>query len=275
MKKFRSLIQAVFLMALAAESALFPGAVLARQETGFLDRTATIAGETYRYQVYVPADWDAGKKWPVILFLHGAGERGRDGLRQTDVGLPHALRTRPAEIPAVVVMPQCRADRTWDSADMRALALKALDQAVREFHGDESRLYAAGLSMGGYGVWELAAARTGRFAAYVVVCAGVGAAPNGYPDIRLSLAFDRNAADPYVELARRVGTTPAWIFHGDADPVVPVEESRRMYAALKTSDPNARYKEYPGVGHGSWENAFAEPELFPWLLAQRLPRAGR
>ena len=244
-------------------------ATFVRRETGFLDRSVTIGSQTYRYQVYVPAEWHAGKKWPVILFLHGAGERGSDGLLQTDVGLPHAIRVRSANVPAVVVMPQCRAERTWNSPDMQTLALKALDAAVREFDGDTQRLYATGLSMGGYGTWELAAAHPGLFAAYAVVCGGMRP-PKGYPDIRNSLVDDPSVPDPYAALGRRIGAAPVWIFHGDADPVVPVEEARRVYAALKPSDANARLTEYPGVGHDSWLKAYAEPDFFSWLLAQHL-----
>lgn len=256
---------------LSAATLLSAGTASALQQTGFLDRSVTIATETYRYQVYVPAEWHEGQKWPVILFLHGAGERGSDGLRQTEVGLPQVIRAGSAKVPAVVVMPQCPEGKTWNSPDMQNLALKALDEAVREFDGDADRLYATGLSMGGYGTWELAAARPGLFAAYAVVCGGMRP-PNGYPEIRNSLIDDPSVPDPYAELARRIGASPVWIFHGDADPVVPVDEARRVFAALKTSDVNARLTEYPGVRHDSWLKAYAEPDFFGWLLAQHLHR---
>ncbi len=230
-----------------------------------------ISSETYRYQVFVPAGWSADKKWPVILFLHGSGERGRDGLKQTDVGLPHAIRMRTADVPAVVVMPQCPEGKTWNSPAMQALALKTLEQAVAAFSGDPDRLYATGLSMGGYGTWELAAAHPELFAAYAVVCGGMRA-PKDYPDIRHSYAANPAMGDPYAALARRIGTTPVRIYHGDADTVVPVEEARRVFAALKPLDPNARLTEYPGVGHDSWNKAYAEPDFFSWLLAQSRPR---
>jgi len=229
-----------------------------------------MAGETFRYQVYVPAGWRADEKWPVVLFLHGAGQRGADGSHETDIGLPNAIRDRAARLPAVVVMPQCREGKTWDSPEMLALALEALDRAIKEFNGDEARLYATGLSMGGYGTWELAAAHPGLFAAYAVVCGGMRP-PKGYPDIRHTLVDDPAVKDPYEALARRVGATPAWIFHGDADPVVPVEEARKIFAALEPLDPNAKITVYSGVGHDSWTKAYAEPDFFSWLLAQRLP----
>jgi predicted peptidase len=206
---------------------------------------------------------------PVVLYLHGAGERGDDGLRHTEAGLLPALRARSAEPPAVIVMPQCLPGRTWSSPGMQALALAALDAAVAEFGGAPDRLYATGLSMGGYGVWELAAARPRRFAAYAVVCGGLRP-PAGHPDIRHSLVDDPSVPDPYAELARRAGPTPAWLFHGEDDATVPAEESRRVHAALRAGGADARITVYPGVGHGSWLRAYGEPGLWDWLLAQRL-----
>ena len=239
-----------------------------RAQTGFLNRTVMEAGEEYRYQVYVPADWNDHKQWPVILFLHGAGERGDDGLLQSDVGLGHAIRKNAAAFPFIVVMPQCRKGKVWTQPDMEAQALEALDRSIKEFHGDRERVYLTGLSMGGFGTWDLAAKYPGRFAAYVVICGGIIPLPQ-LPEIAVSLAKEHKVADPYAETARLVGKTPVWIFHGDADPAVPVEESRKMKAALEAAHANVRYTEYAGVGHESWDNAYAEPDLVPWLLQQR------
>jgi predicted peptidase len=238
-----------------------------RAQTGFLNRTVMEAGEEYRYQVYVPADWNDHKKWPVILFLHGAGERGDDGLLQSDVGLGHAIRKNAAAFPFIVVMPQCRKGKVWTQPDMEAQALEALDRSIKEFHGDRERVYLTGLSMGGFGTWDLAAKYPGRFAAYVVICGGISPLPQ-LPEIAVTLAKEHKVADPYAETARLVGKTPVWIFHGDADPAVPVEESRKMKAALEAAHANVRYTEYAGVGHESWDNAYAEPDLVPWLLQQ-------
>jgi len=238
-----------------------------RAQTGFLNRTVMEAGEEYRYQVYVPADWNDHKKWPVILFLHGAGERGDDGLLQSDVGLGHAIRKNAAAFPFIVVMPQCRKGKVWTQPDMEAQALGALDRSIKEFHGDRERVYLTGLSMGGFGTWDLAAKYPGRFAAYVVICGGISPLPQ-LPEIAVTLAKEHKVADPYAETVRLVGKTPVWIFHGDADPAVPVEESRKMKAALEAAHANVRYTEYAGVGHESWDNAYAEPDLVPWLLQQ-------
>lgn len=239
------------------------------RDTGFLDGTVSVGGEAYRYQVFVPADWSNAVKWPVILFLHGAGERGNDGLRQTSVGLPEAIRENPAAFPFVVVMPQCRANQIWSDPPMAAQALAALDSVVKEFHGDRDRLYLTGMSMGGYGTWDYAARMPGTFAALVVVCGGL-AGPKFWPQLHVPMMDDPKIADPYAETARRVGKTPVWIFHGDADDTIPVGEARKMAAALKAPGANFQYTEYVGVGHDSWLKAYAEPRLGSWLLEQRL-----
>ena len=235
-----------------------------KRETGFLDRSVAIQGIEYKYQVFVPDTWTPAKKWPVILFLHGAGERGDDGLPQTQVGIATAVRLSRSRFPAVIVMPQCRKDVWWTQAEMEDVALKTLDAAQKEFHGDPQRVYLTGLSMGGYGTWYLAGKYPGRFAAIVPICGGVL-----LPDqARAQPAGD---AKPYLEAAKKIGgNTPVWIFHGGADNVVPVTESQRMAEAMKALGGEVHYTEYPGVGHNSWDKAYAEAELIPWLLAKTI-----
>ncbi len=257
------------LAALVAVASVFAGSASARVETGFLDRTANEAGKVYRYQVYVPADFNSQKSWPVILFLHGSGERGSDGLLQTQVGLPHAIRQDSARFPFIVVMPQCSQGMTWSAPAMRSLAFEALDRSIKEFHGDRHRIYLSGLSMGGFGTWELALARPGQFAALVPICSGVRPLSD-WPDLRVDIPGDPKNPDPYAEVARRIGKTPVWMSHGDADDAVPVEESRHMAAALKAAGADFKYTEYPGVGHNSWDKAYAEPDLVLWLLSKSL-----
>ena len=240
-----------------------------KQETGFLDRTVSYGGVTYRYQVFVPANFDPHKKWPIVLFLHGAGERGDNGLLQTDVGLGHAIRNTTRDLPFVAVMPQCRANTHWMDPTMQAQALAALEDSIKEFKADRERIYLTGISMGGYGTWDLAAKYPGKFAAYVVLCGGIRG-PDSFPELHVDLVDDPKVTDPYTETARRIGKTPVWIFHGDADPAVPVAESRKMAQALDHAGANVRYTEYPGVGHYSWDKAYAEPGLVEWLLQQKL-----
>jgi predicted peptidase len=233
------------------------------KETGFLNRTAEVGGVIYGYQVYVPAEWNSSRKWPVILFLHGAGERGNDGLLQTQVGIATAVRLKSERFPAVIVMPQCRRNTWWTEPAMEAQALKALEKTVKEFKGDPARIYLTGLSMGGYGTWSLAAKHPGRFAALAPICGGVR------PPRRM--AQEPQEADPYSGVAAKIGKTPVWIFHGGADKTVPVSESRSMNEALKAAGGNVKYSEYEGVGHNSWDKAYGEPEFITWLLAQKRP----
>ncbi len=242
-----------------------------KPETGFLNRTVKSNGVVYRYQVYVPADWERRKQWPVLLFLHGAGERGEDGLLQTDVGIGHAIRSRAAEFEMLVVMPQLRKEKLWTDAGMEAQALAALEQTIKEFHGDRDRVYLSGLSMGGYATWDLAAKYPQRWAALAPICGGIHG-PESFPPLHVSLVDDPKIADPYAETARRVGKTPVWVFHGADDDTVPVAESRKMVAALRAANAEVKYSEYPGVGHNSWDGAYAEPEFVPWLLRQSLKR---
>jgi predicted peptidase len=245
-------------------------------ETGFLDRTISLQGTTYRYQVFVPEDWTPHQKWPVILFLHGAGERGDDGLQQTDVGIGTAIRDDRGRAPAIVVMPQCRKNLWWTIPPMDDLAIAALEAASKEFHGDADRTYLTGISMGGYGAWHLAEKYPGRFAAMVVICGGIrppAATLKAHPELVKWTPPD----DPksYSEAAAKAGKIPVWIFHGADDDIVPVTESQRMYAAMKAMGADAHYTEYPGVKHVSWDKAYNEPKLFPWLLSQSLANERR
>jgi len=235
-----------------------------KHETGFLDRTVNIAGVTYKYQVFVPDDWTSSKKWPIILFLHGAGERADDGLDQTEVGIGTAIRRYRSRFPAIVVMPQCRKDVHWAQSPMDDVAIAALTQSQKEFHGDPQHTYLTGLSMGGYGTWYLAGKYPHKFAAIVPICGGVLVPEK-------ARAQSPDDTTPYTEAAKKIGPgVPTWIFHGGADPVVPVTESQRMNEAMKALGGEVHYTEYPGVGHDSWVKAYAEPDLITWMLSKSL-----
>jgi predicted peptidase len=239
-------------------------------ETGFLDRTVGVDGNDYRYQVYVPRAYSEAERWPVILALHGSGERGGDGLLQTQVGLGGAIRRHAGRFPAVIVFPQApMAAPGWHGIAGR-IALAALDAAQAEFSTDPARVYLTGLSMGGNGAWYLAYGDPGRFAALVVVCGFTrdwrSPEQATYPPIASGADAD---PDPFAAIARRIAHIPSWIFHGDADPVVPVLESRRMAAALEAAGADVRYTELAGVGHNAWDPAYTLEELPAWLFAQR------
>ncbi|MEO5936247.1 MAG: prolyl oligopeptidase family serine peptidase [Terriglobales bacterium] len=248
--------------------ALLSTAPLAAKETGFLNRSVTVAGVTYRYQVYVPVEWTAKTKWPVILSLHGAGERGSDGLFSTENGLGRALRRNAKAFPFVAVFPQCPLSAMWVDRAMQEMAMAALESAIKEFGGDRQRLYLTGLSMGGYGTWEMAMRYPKYFAAIAPVCGAIQSLGGMYPELRSHMA-DLNAKDPYADAAKKMAGVPAWIFHGAKDPLIPVTESRRMAEALRAAGSTVRYSEYPEATHNSWDRAYAEPELVKWLLEQR------
>lgn len=247
-----------------------PAALAAqRVETGFLNRTATVNGLVHRYQVYLPAEYATGtQRWPVILFLHGAGERGADGLLQTNVGLPAAIRATPARYPAIVVIPQVPTDSLWLGTPAQA-AISALDATLAEFRGDTDRVYLTGLSMGGNGTWNLAYRYPERWAAVAPICSFVT------PIRRLTgsrAIVPADSGDAFAALARRLARVPTWIFHGEIDPVVPVGESRRAYEAFKAAGADVRYTEFLGGGHNVWDGVYASPQFQDWLFAQRRRR---
>ncbi|HEY6332382.1 MAG TPA: alpha/beta hydrolase-fold protein [Blastocatellia bacterium] len=240
----------------------------AARDTSFLSRSLQTETGTFKYRVYLPTGWSSDRKWPVILYLHGAGERGDDNMQQIDVGLGPAIKQHPDRFPFVVVFPQCPSDYWWSQPEMEEVATKALDSATKEFNGDTRRTYLTGISMGGYGAWDLAEKNPGKFAALAPVCGGI--VPPPYLRSLFTSPPVDESGDPYLTAARRIGKTPVWIFHGGSDPTVPVSESRQMNAALKAIGGEVKYTEYPGVGHNSWDEAYAEPDLPVWLLSKSL-----
>lgn len=236
----------------------------------FVDRTINIGGTNHRYGVYLPPGWSKNERWPVVLFLHGAGERGDDGKLQTTVGLGPELKKHPERYPAVVVFPQCDRGFWWNHPPMAALAMAVLDEAMKEWNGDQARVYLTGVSMGGFGSWNLAARHPGRFAAVAPVCGGI---TFDHTPIEKPAPFPgEGSPDPFKAAAALIGKTPVWVFHGAADQTILVSQSRRIVEALRAAGGNVKYTEYPGVGHDSWLKAYAEPELGPWLMSQRTKR---
>lgn len=233
------------------------------QETGFLNRRLALRGVSYRYQVYVPEDWRRNdhKLWPIVLFLHGRGERGSEGMWQTQIGLPEAIRDHPERWPFIVVMPQCPLGHFWTDRDMLAMAMSVLDQETAEFHGDPARTYLTGLSLGGYGAWELVRQNPGRWAAIAIAAGG----------IFWSYEPDRwlQASTLPAQYAQAAGRTPIWLFHGADDNIVAPRQDELLYAALKSSGGHVRLWIYQGLKHDAWSRAFDEPELPHWLLTHR------
>jgi predicted peptidase len=213
--------------------------------TGFVPRSIELDGHTYRYTIWVPPDYTSGRPWPAILFLHGKGECGDDGESHTRVGLGKAIRTHPERFPAIVVMPQMPEDRRWTEKPMQALALATLDATMSDYAIDPRRIVLTGLSLGGFGTWSLGARCPERFCALLPICGG------GDPASAAGLA-----------------RVPIWCFHGDADPVVPVERSREMVRAVQAAGGKVRYSELPGVTHNSWDAAYSNADVIAWMLAQ-------
>lgn len=225
-----------------------------RTQGGFVERQVEVNGVMRRYQVFVPARAASGVHPAVVLFLHGAGEIGEDGAKPTLIGLGPFLRAHRDEFPAIVVFPQIREGESWD--DGADFAFAALQAATEDFGGNPDRTYLTGISLGGYGVWTLARLQPQRFAALVPVCGGIGR---------------DTATAPYAETARQFRDKPVWIFHGAKDDAVPPDQSRRIAAELKRIGArDARYTEFPDVGHNAWDPAYATPELWRWLFAQQL-----
>ncbi|MDZ7366618.1 MAG: alpha/beta hydrolase-fold protein [candidate division KSB1 bacterium] len=207
------------------------------RQTDFLNRTVTINQTICDYQVYLSANFTPKQKWPVILFLHGAGERGKDGVLQTEVGLGAAIRQNGERFPCIVVFPQCRRNRVW-YGEMEQQALQALDESIKKFNGDHQRVYLTAWSMGGYGVFNIASRHPGKFAALASICGGVVPPPT-FP-LPADAAAQVPTEQPYATIAQRLGKTPTWIFHGEADDVIPVTESRQIAEALRTRGGNVK-----------------------------------
>ncbi len=249
----------------ASLSQLRPVKPEAAQDTGFLNRRIVLNGITYRFQVYIPEEWrrDDGKQWPIILALHGRGERGTEGMWQTQFGIAQAVRNHPDRWPFVIVMPQCPETAHWTDPAMLDLAMSALDQESAEFHGDPSRTYLTGLSMGGYGAWELARLHPHRWAAIVIAAGGVfwSYEPDRWQQVSILPG----------EYARAIGRTPIWLFYGSLDNVVSPRQSELMYDAFKAAGGNIRLWIYEGLKHDSWSRAYDEPALPRWFLDHHLP----
>lgn len=200
-----------------------------------------------RYLLYLPEHYESQDRWPLMLFLHGAGERG-DNVEKVKIHGPPKLIAQGKHFPFVVVSPQCPDGQWWDIEMLGAL----LDRIERDCKVDPDRIYVTGLSMGGFGTWALACAQPDRFAAIAPICGG------GEP-----------------KLARQITHLPTWVFHGDADSTVPVDRSKEMVEALKTAGGNVKLTVYPGVGHDSWTRTYDNPALYEWFLSHRRGEARR
>jgi predicted peptidase len=193
------------------------------------------------YLLYLPKDYDKGEKFPLMLFLHGSGERGSD-LQKVKVHGPPKLIAAGKDFPFIVVSPQCPDEASWENYQLIAL----LDDLEKKYKVDPDRIYVTGLSMGGYGTWRLAAAIPNRLAAIVPICGGGS-----------------------TRSANRIAKLPIWAFHGARDTAVPLNNSLEMVDAVNKEGGSAKLTIYPDAGHDSWTEAYENPKLYEWLLAQK------
>ncbi len=217
-------------------------------------RTVQVNADNFNYQIYVPPEIQSEQNLPLIIFLHGIGQRGSGGFVPTEGTGGMLVRHYFGQVPAIVLLPQCRLGSYWSDPAMDEMVMNALAQTIEEFGADANRVYLTGVSMGGYGVWHLALEHPGKFAALVSICGG----------------SSLRDGERFSSIAQKVGKTPAWRFHGADDRIVPGSESRQIVEAFKANNGSVKYSEYAGVGHNVWMNALGEKELLPWLLALRL-----
>lgn len=224
---------------------------------------------TIRYLLFTPTGYTtAGKKWPLMLFLHGIGECSSADLSRAKIhGPPHIVDARP-DFPFVVVTPQLPppggyregvsytpqqilrfAEKAWDSEEL----VQLVDHVATAMNIDPERIYVTGLSMGGYGTWRLVAAYPDRFAAAVPICGG------GEPEA----------------MAQSLRRVPIWAFHGAKDPIVPLAAGQAMVDAVKHAGGDVKFTVYPNATHNSWTETYNNPAVYDWLLEHRLHAAKR
>jgi predicted peptidase len=224
--------------AVAAEPPIGVPAAPSSQQPCQLQRDLQV---TMEYLLYLPREYNEQSSWPLLLFLHGAGERG-DNLDLVKKHGPPKLIAAGQHFPFIVVSPQCPKNRRWRPFELAAL----LDEVVEKHKVDQDRIYVTGLSMGGFGTWALAAHQPDRFAAIVPICGG---------------------GEPIA--ARLFKPVPAWVFHGARDSVVPIKRSEEMVKAMREAGGKVKFTIYPEASHDSWTESYANPELYEWLLQQR------
>lgn len=216
------------------------------------------------WRLYVPPEATADNKLPLVFFLHGMGRKGKDNVGPMDLAVTFWSEEAQKKHPCYVLTPQCT-KKPWapipripgkrgrdnykvteKPANTTAGALMILDKIIKEKHVDPKRVYVTGQSMGGYGTWEVLYRRPKLFAAAIPICGG----------------GDPSQVSKYKDV-------PIWVFHGENDTTVPAENSRILIKALKDAGGNPKYTEFKNVGHGSWQPAYAMPELHEWLFSQK------
>ncbi len=211
----------------------------------FQQKTIVIGEKEIRYAVHVPAEYDPKTPTPTIVFLHGIGECGTDGVAPLRVGIAEAIKKNPQEWPFIVIFPQKeKSSDSWGNKDAMVIAI--LKKTQDEFNVDKTRIYLTGISQGGHGTWAIGANHPQLFAAIAPVC-GWGS----------------------ESMAKKLTKMPIWVFHGDKDPLVTVEAARNMEKWLKSAGGTMKLTVYPDVGHNSWDKAYRKEQLAAWFLKHK------
>lgn len=237
--------------------------------TGILRATEEFAPKTYQhndksilnYRLYLPKDMDAEKRYPLVLFFHGAGERGNDNKKQLRHGAKDILAySKKTDAPVIIIAPQCPAGAQWvntpwgnlhhnmpaEPSNSMRLTIELIRESIRTMPVDRSRIYVTGLSMGGYGTWDIIQRHPDMFAAAIPICGGGDTA-----------------------FAPNLTALPIWVFHGDKDKDVKTSRSRDMVESIKKAGGIPKYTEYKNVGHNSWSRTYANDDVMKWLFSQK------
>jgi len=251
MSRIKASVLAVFIVGFAS---------LAYGDDPFVAKTYKSGQEALLYRIHTPKKIEQGKKYPLVVLFHGAGERGSDNKKQLAHGAADILKfAKSAKQPIFFIAPQCPRGQQWvntpwgklshtmpaEPSKSMALAIGLIKKTVADLPVDDKRIYVTGLSMGGFATWDIIQRMPTYFAAAMPVCGGADTAE-----------------------ASKLKSMPIWCFHGGNDRVVKTERSRDMIAAIKKAGGVAKYTEYPGVGHGSWSKAYRDTKALTWLFAQ-------
>jgi predicted peptidase len=235
------IVALVLSSASVAHADLPPNPGIQRGQT--LDTTVSVPAKL-NYLIYLPKDYakDKQKKWPVLVFLHGSGERGSDLNKVKFHGPPKIVETEKKDLPFIIVSPQCPDGEWWKPVSVIGL----VDEVLAKYRADADRVYLTGLSMGGFGTWQTACEFPDRFAAIAPVCGG-----------------------GIMYQAQMLKNVPVWAFHGEKDQAVPFQESVKMCSAVQQFGGNAKLTLYPTLTHDSWTATYANAELYMWLLSHK------
>ena len=243
---------------------------LAQEDVSQFKADSIVDGkDTLRYRLLYPSNFSNENQYPLVIFLHGAGERGHDNTSQLKYAVPF-FQNIEKQNPSIIIVPQCPDSSFWAKVKTTpgnyfnpkpeftfypdgnpTPAMKCLITLAKKWHAEKfvnkNQIYIGGLSMGGMGTYELLIRRPIPFTAAFVICGGTNV----------------------ITLKNKIGKTPIWIFHGEQDPIVSVDYARQIYAMMKREDKEVKYTEYPGVGHDSWLKALQEKDLIPWLFQHK------